>query len=89
MVNGNHRPAFSKMSHQSRGKSLKSCMRVMTGSGDRGSFWAAAVIVDGFYATCPWEMLVARKFNQPLSQRRMCIPIALVPLRSWSWSDRL
>ena len=51
-------------------------MGAITGSGDRGSSWAAAVIVDGFYASNPGEMLLAREFNQPLSQRGMCIPIA-------------
>ena len=50
-------------------------MRVITGSGDRVSSWAAAVVVDGFYATCPWEMLLTRGFNQPLSQCGMCISI--------------
>ena len=72
------------LSHQSHGKGLKSCLpsffscrKKITGSGDRGSSWTAAVIVDDFYATCPWEMLLAREFNQPHSQRGMCIPIAL------------
>ena len=48
------------MFHESRVKGPKSCLtnifdcvRVMTGSGDRVSSWAAAVVVDRFYATCP------------------------------------
>ena len=76
--------SLSVMSHQSRGKGPKSClfnflncMRVMTGSGDRVSSWADAVVVDGLYATCPWEMLLTGESNQTLSQRGMCIPMAL------------
>ena len=53
------------MSHQSRGKGPKSClaslfnyMGAIKRSGDRVSYWAAAVIVDSFYATCLWEMLL-------------------------------
>ena len=48
-------------------------------SGDRACSWVATVVLDArsFYATCPWEMLVTRDFNQPLSQRGMFIPIAL------------
>ena len=48
------------MFHESRVKGFKSCLtnifdcvRVMTGSGDRVSSWAAAVVVDRFYVTCP------------------------------------
>ena len=52
-------------------------MRVITGSGDRVSSWVAAVVIDRFYATCLWEMLLTREFNQPLSQRGMSISIAL------------
>ena len=70
------------MFHESRGKGPKSCltnifdcMRVITGSGDRVSSWAAAVVVGRFYATCPWEMLLTSGFNQLLSQCGMCIPI--------------
>ena len=53
------------ISHQSRGKgpislvllfNIFDCMRVITGSGDRVSSSAAAVVVDRFYATCLWEM---------------------------------
>ena len=72
------------MLHQSRGKDSKSylssifnCMGVITGSDGRVSSWAAAVVVDSFYATCPWEIISTRDFNQPLSQCGMCIPIAL------------
>ena len=61
------------MSHQSRGKGLKSW--VIAGCCSRGSSWAAAVIVDGFYASKPWEMLLTREFNQHISQCGMCIPI--------------
>ena len=72
------------MSPQSRGKGLEvlsnlfNCNRVIAGCRNRGSSWAAAVIVDGFYATNPWEMLLTREFNQHISQCGMCraIPIA-------------
>ena len=53
------------------------CMRIITGSGDRVSSWAAAVVLDRFSATCPWEMFLTRKINQLLSQRLMCIPLAV------------
>ena len=56
------------MPHQCRGKGPKSClaslfnyMRAINRSGDRVSSWAAAVIVDSFYATCLWEMLLTRE----------------------------
>ena len=57
------------------------CLRVVTGSGDCGSSWAAAV--DRCCATCPWGMLVTRQFNEPLSQRcrAMCVPIILFHCR--------
>ena len=61
---------------------VKSCLTnvlvvVITVSGDRVCSWAAAVVVDRCCATCPWEMLSNREFNKLLSQRGMCIPIAL------------
>ena len=34
------------------------------------------MIVDVFYATYPWEMLLTREVNQQISQCAMCIPIA-------------
>ena len=40
-------------------------------SGDRVSSWTAAVVVDRFYGTWPWEMFLATEFNQPLSQSGM------------------
>ena len=46
------------------------CMRIITGSEDRVSSWAAAaVVLDRFSATCLCEMFLTRKINQPLSQR--------------------
>ena len=74
--------SHSVVSRQSRGKGPKSCLTnvfvlVIMVSGDLVSSWAAAVVVDRCCATCPWEMLSTREFNQPLSQRGMCIPIAL------------
>ena len=70
------------MSPQSRGKGLEvlsnlfNCNRVIAGCRNRGSSWPAAVIVDGFYATNPWEILLTREFNQHISQCGMCVPIA-------------
>ena len=70
------------MSPQSRGKGLEvlsnlfDCNRVIAGCRNRGSSRAAAVIVDGFYATNSWEMLLTREFNQHISECGMCIPIA-------------
>ena len=51
-------------------------LQVIAGCRSRGSSWAAAVIVDGFCASKPWEMLLTREFNQHISQCGMCIPIA-------------
>ena len=53
------------------------CRRVITGSGERVSSWVAAVVIDRFYATSLWDMLLTRHFNQPLSQRGVSISIAL------------
>ena len=50
--------------------------RIKAGCRDRGSSLAAAVIVYGFYASNPCEMLLTREFNQLISQCGMCIPIA-------------
>ena len=84
----------SVMSHQARGKGPKSCLtsffsftRVMTGSGDRVSSWAAAVVVDRVYAICPWETLLFRDFNQSLSQRGMYL--CLVITYSTLWINRV
>ena len=70
----------SVVSHQSRGKGPKSGLTsffcfttAITGSGDRVSSWAAAVVVDRVYGTCPWEMLLSREFNQSLSQHSMYV----------------
>ena len=66
------------ISHQSRGEGPISLVLLSflinegeTVSGDRVSSWAAAVVVDRVYGTCPWEMCLAKKFNQPLSQSGM------------------
>ena len=52
-------------------------MKVITRSGDRAISWVAAVVTDIFYDICPWRMLLTRDFDQPLSERGMCISIAL------------
>ena len=64
------------MSHQSRGKGPKSCltsffsfMRVITGSQDRVSSWAAAVVVDRVMLLAP--------------ERCFCSGISIDPSRSF------
>ena len=48
-------------------------MRIITGSGDRVSSYAAAVVVDGFDATCPWDI----SFYQGIQSTSLAdIPIA-------------
>ena len=52
-------------------------MRAITGSGDCVRSSVAAMAIDIVYVTCPSERLLSRDFKQSLSQRGMCIPIAL------------
>ena len=73
------------MSRKSRGEGPKCGMsnlsdrrRVKLESGDRISWWAAAVVEDQLCATCRWRLLLTRDFNSSLSQTASSLQVVVI-----------